>query len=119
MKAIVLGAAAGLAFGMAASPAAHAQFAYPPLIELPPPQPYPAPQKPAPASAGQGGPAATRLVAARVEPLLPGPDEDLLIRAPPGLIRQRRGRAARCIAQAIAFNPFVRTRLSSFIAGHS
>jgi hypothetical protein len=47
MKAIVLGAAAGLAYGMAASPAAHAQFAYPPLIELPPPQPYPAPQKPA------------------------------------------------------------------------
>jgi hypothetical protein len=47
MKAIVLGAAAGLAYGMAASPAAHAQFAYPPLIELPPPQSYPPPQMPA------------------------------------------------------------------------
>jgi hypothetical protein len=47
MKVIVLGAAAGLAFGMAASLPAHAQFAYPPLIEVPPPQPYPAPQKPA------------------------------------------------------------------------
>ncbi len=49
MKVIVLAAAASLAFGMAASLPADAQFAapYPPLIELPPPQPYPAPQKPA------------------------------------------------------------------------
>lgn len=49
MKAIVLSAAAGLAFGVAASLPAHAQFVapFPPLIELPPPQPYPALRKPA------------------------------------------------------------------------
>lgn len=49
MKVIVLGAAAGFAFGMAASLPARAQFMtpYPPLIEVPPPEPYPAPQKPA------------------------------------------------------------------------
>ena len=47
MKVTVLGATAGLAFGMAASLRADAQFAYPPLIEVPPPEPYAAPQKPA------------------------------------------------------------------------
>lgn len=47
MKIIVLGGAAGFAFGMAASLRAHAQLIapYPSLIEVPPPEPYPAPQK--------------------------------------------------------------------------
>jgi hypothetical protein len=80
MKVIVLGAAAGVAFGMAANPQAHAQFAapYPPLIELPPPQPYPAPEKPAsktPHPAGVARP------------------ED---RSPPDLSRCYQGRAKIC-----------------------
>jgi hypothetical protein len=80
MKAIVLGVAAGLAFGVGARLQAHAQFAapYPPLIELPPPQPYYAPQKPA------------------SKPPLPGraaPPQD---RSPPELSRCYQGRTKIC-----------------------
>jgi hypothetical protein len=83
MKVILLGAAAGLVFGMASSLPGHAQYMapYPPLIEVPPPEPYAAPQKPA-----SKPPAPEPARAA-------GPPQD---RSPPELSHCYQGRAKIC-----------------------
>ncbi len=82
MKAILFGAAAAFAFGMAASFSAEAQFIapYPTVIAVPPPEPYFAPQKPAPkpAQPARAAPPPQGASPPELEPLLPRADADLL-----------------------------------------